>query len=574
MLSFLSCSFHIQIPTSFRYRRSNDQDQRRGRGRGFRRDPSNNELSMAIQASLETAIADGRGRETSSQPVIDQGEMSQADRVTGSRESPTVNSGTDAPPSSSAVNSQSSRNGHILEESYFPPLSDREPPEPSSRYVQVLSQGSAARLGEELFPPLPGARESGKPKQGAESSGNSTLASRLNRRKGTVKVLNLPQPRPLDIHEFGPSSSANFPQLSRPIQNQGLTTSTSNSKPKPTVSQVARASTSVRGNKFVSPISANPAWTSVSGSRMRHSSSAPDLVDAPKQPIANPAAVGKQVLLSNGQSLPSVEDVQTANKSLVERIHIGLGNDEEKYAAFKNISAEYRQGEINTWEYISYVEQFGLMHLVLELARLCPDPQKQKELIDAYNANIWNQVLQENGETHAGSSKESKQWKKGKGKGIVNPTDNGGGKEGLTNSFLDTVRKLQLKQKQQEEEVEVLSKDGYRTTKSISNSSSASVNLANSSSGSREPHMNSNSSSQNLVGGGGVSGENSKKKKKDKIPRFLRGRLGDDPEAIARANASPERSAEESSNKPSEEDPSPVRGAWKNNGGNRLSPRK
>ena len=45
------------------------------------------------------------------------------------------------------------------------------------------------------------------------------------------------------------------------------------------------------------------------------------------------------------------------------------------------------------------------------------------------------------------------------------------------------------------------------------------VNLANSSSGSRDPRMNSNSSSQNLLGatggGGTVSGENSKKKKKE-----------------------------------------------------------
>ncbi|ONK63067.1 uncharacterized protein A4U43_C07F11070 [Asparagus officinalis] len=526
----------LQIPTSFRYRRGNDQDQRRGRGRGFRPDPSSNELSTAIQASLETAAADVRARESSSiaQPVSDPG--------------------SDAAPSSLAANRQSSRNAHILDESYFPPLSDREPPEPSSRYAQALSLRSSARLGEELFPPLPGVRENNKSKQ-AEGSGSSTLASRLNRKKGTVKVLNTAQTKPSGTQHLGPSNSASFPELRPMIQNQGSTSSTTNSKPQAKVSKAAKASSSVRGNGFSTPPPGNVAWNSVSGNNsMRHSSSAPNLVDAQRPtPISNPvsATVGNQVL-------PRVEDVHTANKSLVERIRIGLGNDEERYAAFRSISAEYRQGQMNTWEYISYVEQFGLMHLVPELARLLPDPQKQKELIDAYNTNVRNQAVQENGVLDAGSSRESKQRKKkGKGKGIDH-ADYPKGKEELADNFLDTVRKLQLNQKAQGEEVEVLLKDGYRKANSISSSS---VNL-------------SSSSGESLLGAMS-SGKSSKPH--GKTSKFHRSRLGDNSPAallnLGRPNAtSPEHRVEESSDRPPEG--LPVRGVWKSNGAQQLFSKK
>ena len=161
-----------------------------------------------------------------------------------------------------------------------------------------------------------------------------------------------------------------------------------------------------------------------------------------------------------------------------------------------------------------FYNSFLLQVLVklLSFANVDPKNNNWYHRISISSQQFETRFCKKNGETHTGSSEESKQ-RKGKGKGIVNHTDNAGGKEGLTDSFLDTVRNLQLKQKQQEEEVEVLSKDGYRTAKSIFHWSSASVNLANSSSGSKDPRMNSNSSSQNLLGvaggGGSVSGENS-----------------------------------------------------------------
>ncbi|KAL7172027.1 hypothetical protein ACSBR2_031675 [Camellia fascicularis] len=76
----------LQIPTSFRYQRSNEQENRRGRGRGrtFHRDYSEDQLSMAIKASYEMANADGTFHEPSSfrtQIVSDHGETSDIDPI-------------------------------------------------------------------------------------------------------------------------------------------------------------------------------------------------------------------------------------------------------------------------------------------------------------------------------------------------------------------------------------------------------------------------------------------------------------------------------------------------------------
>lgn len=57
-------------------------------------------------------------------------------------------------------------------------------------------------------------------------------------------------------------------------------------------------------------------------------------------------------------------------------------SDEDKYAAFKDISGGYRRGLINVKTYLANVDQFGMLHQVYELATLCPNIQKQNELID------------------------------------------------------------------------------------------------------------------------------------------------------------------------------------------------
>ncbi|KAI7980545.1 E3 ubiquitin-protein ligase ZNF598 [Camellia lanceoleosa] len=100
-------------------------------------------------------------------------------------------------------------------------------------------------------------------------------------------------------------------------------------------------------------------------------------------------------LPTSGQSKLKVEDVHTANKSLVERIRSALDFDEAKYNAFKDISGEYRQGLMDAETYVGYVNQFGLSHLVIELGGLCPDAEKQRALVETYDATLRNNGLQE-----------------------------------------------------------------------------------------------------------------------------------------------------------------------------------
>ena len=65
--------------------------------------------------------------------------------------------------------------------------------------------------------------------------------------------------------------------------------------------------------------------------------------------------------------------IHIANKSLVKKIRAALEFDENKYTSFIDISGNYRLGSIGTTVFLAYVQQFGLLHLVLELAKLCPD---------------------------------------------------------------------------------------------------------------------------------------------------------------------------------------------------------
>ena len=83
-----------------------------------------------------------------------------------------------------------------------------------------------------------------------------------------------------------------------------------------------------------------------------------------------------------------MQNLFTLQTSLVKKICDALEFDENKYIAFKDIHGHYRQGSIDTIVYPAYVQQFGLLHLVLELVKLCPDAQNQKELLVTYNASV------------------------------------------------------------------------------------------------------------------------------------------------------------------------------------------
>ncbi|XP_068662009.1 E3 ubiquitin-protein ligase hel2-like [Aristolochia californica] len=536
----------LQIPISFRCRRSNEQDQRRSRGRGIRRDSADNQLSLAIQSSLETANAEDAARDSSSNAQIGSipGVPTDVDDVLNPFELLTVTSDV----------------------------------EPSARYLQAVSQSSRnSRLEESSFPPLPMVPSSGTPKPApdSEAPGKDTMAARLRQRnKGTVRVLNSAQSSPWSNNV----SSSNYPPIGC-SQNPGLVSSSSAS---PTISWPAINQLSSSSSSQAKPVyeqghlGSNLVSLSRKSKSMKkgvsHSFSAPNLVE-------------RGGSSSNQSSEPSlkVEEIHSANRSLVERIRAGLGMDENKYTAFKEMSAEFRRGEIGTFEYLAYVEQFGLSHLVLELARLCPDPHKQRELIETYNANF---LILENGS--GSNSREIIKFSKSKGKAVENNAGSGKGKtengpskdkgnsdsgansskDTLADTFLDSIRKLQSNYKPTEE-VEVLPKDGYRTAKGkLKARDQAEVNSLNrqlvESGNDNKLSSNKEHLSQNL--GDGV---NSKQRRK--TSKFHRVRLGDGSPAalfdLGQSDMSPEHEEPTSGTPP---DGLPVRGVWRNGGGQKL----
>jgi E3 ubiquitin-protein ligase ZNF598 len=517
----LACDYCFpQIPTSFRYRR-NEQEQRRGgrfsggRGRNFRRDTSNDVLEMTIYRDLgDVAVSLESVRLTSSRPeqVLEQSSF------------PPLSDPSDVPDLRPGSTTDPPDN-----QGSFPPLS-------VSRYALALNHNSRTdALREESFPPLPGASNRAQPgpnhvpHQGLQSLARNTLAARLQQRsKGTVKV----------IHPRSRQPDPPFPSLH--IRDNG---SISGLVPSPSPSNSAWSN---------STSTSTGTSTGSSSNKLKQSTLVPNLNQA--GPSINPSA-SVSPSIPNGIPGPAAlpNDVRYANKSLVERIRAGLSNDKERYTLFKGISAEYRQGDIGTEEYLSYVEQFGLSNLVPELARLLPDPQKQKELTEAYYGNLRLKNFRESSANGSGSSvnrnggNSSKNSKKGKGK------------DAKTDNFLETVRKLQADQQsaQEEEKIEVLSKDGYRA--------STKGKVVNS------QHPGGSSNTSNAWDDG-----NGTKQRAKKTSKFHRMRLGDGSAAalfdMGRGGADTNPDRETSTNNAGvPEGGVPVRGVWKNEGGQRLT---
>lgn len=608
----------LQIPTSFQYRRSNEQDNRRGRGggRGLHPDSSDEQLSSAIQASLETAITD----------------YSNPD------------------PSSSARSVPSHRERH--EDDDIPNESSATAEsEASSRYRQALGHHSRnIPLEESSFPPLPMAPPtSTQPKPSNKGLGKNTMAARLSRRNnGTVNVLNTgnswsttnrgvassssshinhgrastsvsstPQTKAAMTNSLPSSShassvqarttstqgllsssvSATFPQIRAGMSDGSLSSSNASSSQsnatsnRGMVSSVSSASSShpksANSNgstsSYVTSVQAKSA-TASSGSSSRNttgtswgnqSASFPDLIergtlDASMSDFPPVSATKKNNLPASTEL--RVEDVQTANKSLVERIRSALEFDENKYIAFRDLSAEYRQGVIDAGEYLSYVQQFGLSHLVLELARLCPDPRKQRDLLDTYNASVRAENRQQNG-LHIGYnlSKGNKSSKKGKGK-CVEGTDIGSTdklaeksfKDTLADDIIGTVKKLQASYKPSLEEVEVLSKDGYR--RSNGNNIKLPVPPEQLERGSDISKLGkSKNDIQSAGGGSSGSSSGGGGKQKKKTSKFHRARLGDGYDRQSDVEPEHEETTQETNS-----EALPVRGVWRHGGGQKL----
>ncbi|XP_020595340.1 uncharacterized protein LOC110035451, partial [Phalaenopsis equestris] len=546
----------LQIPVSFRYRGSAEEHQQRGRRRGFHLDPS----QLTIQGSSEMAAADGSLHESSSvsgRIHSDIGETNQSDMITSTMESLAVSSHPEELSSmSDANNTQSFGSAPAVEEISFPPLSNFVPPEPTSRYAQALNQGISARLVEASFPPLPGAKDSIKPMIApvAEGLAANTIAARL---KLHSKVVHSARPKASQDHEHGYPISGSSLEMRPQTRSQSPVTSNSNfitgitaNQVFPPVSSASPQVPILRGNGFATSIPISSVWNSHSLNRARLSASAPNpSISCP--PNNPPSSIISSVnlngeLSSSNESLQHVQNVQIANKSLVESIRSGLGMDEEKYAAFKIISTEYRQDRIDSWEYLSYVEQFGLSHLVLDLARLCPDSKKQQELIDAYNANVCHiGVLENNSGRTAGTHKVEKR-RKGKGKAVETAP-----KDSLADNNLDNGRELQTSD-HSFKEMEVLSKDGYYTAK-VQLSSTREHNTTGS-------MIVDDSSSQRKTitdNSGGEFGRRNRKLKFHILP-LDEGNADGNPRRI-----SGEHSTDDSNRVP-------VLGVWHNGGGHRL----
>lgn len=530
----------LQIPTSFRYRHGNEHDQRRGRGgagrgRSFRRDVSENQLSMAIEASLETANAEQTFRDqstsSSGQVPVDDG-----------------NADIDS----------------ILQP--FESLATAGS-EPASRYLQALGHSSRnGPLEDSSFPPLPIASVNGQQRSRNESEGSSgnTMAARL-RRHGNRKVTVI-------------NSGNAWPAAGRGLAVQ----SSSNSSQSKLSSNALGVSRGLSPSTYAGSIQATqrtshgqlPAGSSRDNGRIVHSASAPNLIENNSAEVSNsdfPPVSAAQVskLPASSKSSLNVENVQSANKSLVEKIRGALDFDEERYTIFKDISAQYRQGTIDTGTYLDYVQQFGLSHLVLELARLCPDSQKQKELVDAHDASLQRNALPEYNLVLGSSSihrKDSSVNKKGKGKSVDGRGSNS--TEKLADSFLSTVHQLQASYKSSEEKVEVLSRGDYRSDRGklkieqrIDTNSGSQPTMRVS--GHTETSNDSLSNQSREDGGGG-------NKQRKKTSKFLRVRLGDGSVSALLDQSDPATTENSEANKDDSSGGLPVRGVWRNGGGHKL----
>ncbi|VVA37471.1 PREDICTED: zinc [Prunus dulcis] len=510
----------LQIPVSFRFRRSNEQELH-GRGHGSHFDAADNQLSLALQASLDTTTVERcHNTSSSTQEVFIRQETNELETIVGSFES----------------------------------LATAES-EPSSRCSHELRENSRNELQQEsAFPPLPVAQSDRRFRNGSEGLSGNTMASRI-RRLNKVTVLN--SSRSWSTTNRQPKSSASSSHQKKPSSASGLMSSSSSPVFSPSKTAPVRQAVTTG---FVSSNFASSRNSTGTG-KVTHSSSPPNLIKSGSLNSDFPSVSATQTNKEPASSLrlPRVRDVHTVNKSLVEKIRDALESDENKFSAFKEISAEYRKDIINTEEYLAYVYQFGLSHLVLELARLCPDAEKQRELVETYNFNMKSSGSHEINLCNGSSKSRSKSSKKGKEK----CEDNGisSSKYALPDCPINPVRNLQSNHKPRVEDAAILLKDAIHSAKGKSKISIEDVLPGNQMlTGQNGFQSTGGSSNKNLGTGGGGN------KQRKKTPKFLRNRLGNDATELSELGDCEEK-------KDGDKDPPeglPVHGVWQNGGGHRL----
>lgn len=414
------------------------------------------------------------------------------------------------------------------------------------------------------FPPLPKASRTARQKSHNENS----MAARI-RRRNSVTVVHPSRAWPAVGRQPTPTTSTSpvGPTLSYGRITSLSTASSSTSGPTtgsgfvPSKNSSSSTSVPTIGNGAVPPknsmarvlVSARTNST-VGPTKVDQSASVPSKRSSFEPSISNfpPVSATLTSKPATSEPLPKREDVHTANKALVDKIRAGLEFDDDRFGVFKVISAEYRQNLIDTAEYLAYVHQFGISHLIPELARLCPDGQKQKELLVACNISLQGSG---NG-IEIGAGKNSSQLKPKK----VSKK----GKEKVEDNIISSMRELQLSYKPSQETIEVLSRDGYRSNKGKSKVDE--IDEPPGLSFPDWPQTEPTRENDSKKAGGG-------KKQQKKMSKFHRVRLGDSSPAavLDLVNSSATLTGEKSDgNNDNRSEALPVRSVWQNGGGHKL----
>ncbi|KAJ6995781.1 hypothetical protein NC653_012599 [Populus alba x Populus x berolinensis] len=298
---------------------------------------------------------------------------------------------------------------------------------------------------------------------------------------------------------------------------------------------------------LVSSDFASSSRTSNSNSKVSQGTVAPNPVDR----ASHKSLYSAPSLSRSASPLLKVEYVQYSNKALVEKIRAALEFNEEKFSAFKLISTEYLRDIIDTEEYLAYVHQFGLSHLVFELARLSPSVEKQRELVEIHNYTVGKNGSVKNGlSIDNGRSKSKKSSKKGKEKCDGN---------GITSS--ENILSDSLK-------VEILLKEGHHGGKGKSKilvDKQTNLNLSMEPKSEIVAQPDGVSSKKNVGAGGGGN------KPKKKTSKFLKNRVGDTSAAslpnVGNSDADPDEKEEKAGVDSDIPELLPVHGVWRNGGG-------
>ncbi|CAA7044304.1 unnamed protein product [Microthlaspi erraticum] len=241
--------------------------------------------------------------------------------------------------------------------------------------LQPVRSSGGSRLGESSFPPLSVQANRGMPRHQTSRSasvGSSQAWPALNRAPTQASTAS-------SVQSYSASAQSQSRHHARVETTRALASA---------VPQDARNEhTSVGGCSSGSSLNAKKNHQSSSTPKMSDTRS----LEQPSHSASPPASSVKNsrsASSTNVQEPRDVSDVQSANKSLVEKIRASLNHDEEIFMAFKDTSVKYRHGSIDARTYLEYVKGYGLSHLVLDMAKLCPDPKKQKELTDTHNASL------------------------------------------------------------------------------------------------------------------------------------------------------------------------------------------